>query len=82
MNKDNEVEYRQVKVGRLQDGMTVIESGIGPDDLVIVNGLQRAAAGSDGARRSIVDKKDVAGSPSVCAAGQDRSRQPGKAATN
>ena len=42
VNKDNVVEYRRVKVGRLLDGMRVIESGLRPDDLVVVNGLQRA----------------------------------------
>jgi RND family efflux transporter MFP subunit len=39
------VEYRKVKVGSLQDGMRVIESGIGPDDWVIVKGLQRVRPG-------------------------------------
>ena len=46
VNKDNVVEYRPVKVGRLLDGMRVIESGLNPDDLVVVNGLQRARPGS------------------------------------
>jgi RND family efflux transporter MFP subunit len=41
VNKEHKVEYRQVKVGPLRDGLRVIESGIGPDDLVIVSGLQR-----------------------------------------
>ncbi len=46
VNKSDVVEYRRVKVGRLLDGMRVIESGLNPDDLVIVNGLQRARPGS------------------------------------
>lgn len=46
VNKGDVVEYRRVKVGRLLDGMRVIESGLNPDDLVIVNGLQRARPGS------------------------------------
>ena len=46
VNKEDVVEYRRVKVGRLLDGMRVIESGLSPDDLVIVNGLQRARPGS------------------------------------
>ena len=46
VNKENEVEHRQVKLGRLRDGLRVIESGIGPDDLVIVDGLQRARPGT------------------------------------
>jgi RND family efflux transporter MFP subunit len=35
-----------VKVGRFLDGMRVIESGLKPDDLVVVNGLQRAREGA------------------------------------
>ncbi len=46
VNKDDVVQYRRVKVGRLLDGMRVIESGLNPDDLVIVNGLQRARPGA------------------------------------
>jgi len=46
VNKENVVEYRPVKVGSLQDGLCVIETGIQPDDRVIVNGLQRARPGT------------------------------------
>jgi RND family efflux transporter MFP subunit len=46
VNKENVVEYRRVKVGSLHDGLRVIESGIGPDDRVIVNGLLRARPGT------------------------------------
>jgi RND family efflux transporter MFP subunit len=46
VDKHDVVEYRRVKVGRLLDGLRVIESGLKPDDLVIVNGLQRARPGS------------------------------------
>ena len=45
VNRDNIVQYRPVKVGRLLDGLRVIDSGLKPDDLVIVNGLQRARPG-------------------------------------
>jgi RND family efflux transporter MFP subunit len=42
VGKDNVVKRRPVKVGRSLDGMRVIESGLNADDLVIINGLQRA----------------------------------------
>ena len=42
---DNVVALRPVTAGPLQDGMRVIESGLKPDDKVIVSGLQRAAPG-------------------------------------
>jgi RND family efflux transporter MFP subunit len=45
VNEKNVVEYRPVKVGYLRDGLRIIESGIGPDDDVIVNGLMRARPG-------------------------------------
>lgn len=46
VNKDNVVEYRPVKVGTLHEGMRVIESGVKPDDLVVVNGIQKARPGA------------------------------------
>ncbi len=42
VNKENKVERRLVTVGALRDGLRVITSGIGPDDQVIVDGLQNA----------------------------------------
>jgi RND family efflux transporter MFP subunit len=41
VNKENKVERREVKLGSRQNDLRVIESGIQPDDRVIVNGLQR-----------------------------------------
>jgi RND family efflux transporter MFP subunit len=46
VNKENVVEYRRVTVGSLHDGMRVIESGIRPEDRVIINGLQRSRPGA------------------------------------
>jgi RND family efflux transporter MFP subunit len=45
VNDKNVVEYRPVKLGITDGSLRVIESGIGPNDWVIVNGLQRARAG-------------------------------------
>jgi RND family efflux transporter MFP subunit len=45
VNKENVVEYRAVKLGRLHDGLRVIQDGLKPDELVIVNGIQRARPG-------------------------------------
>ena len=42
VNDKNVVEYRPVELGAEVNGLRVIESGIGPDDWVIINGLQRA----------------------------------------
>jgi multidrug efflux system membrane fusion protein len=43
---DHAVEYRPVTSGVTVDGLTVIEKGLNPDDLVIVNGLQKARPGA------------------------------------
>ncbi len=45
VNAQNEVEYRPVKLGTLKDGLREILDGVKPDELVIVNGLQRVRPG-------------------------------------
>ena len=62
VNKDNVVEYRQVKVGSLQNGMRVIESGIQAEDKIIVNGLLRVDPGIT-VNPHTEDKGIVAASP-------------------
>lgn len=43
---NNQVEYRPVKAGRLQDdGLRVIHEGLKPGELLVVSGLQRVRAG-------------------------------------
>jgi multidrug efflux system membrane fusion protein len=38
---EGKVEYRQVKLGRLHEGLRVIKEGLEPDEKVVVTGLQR-----------------------------------------
>jgi membrane fusion protein (multidrug efflux system) len=45
VNGENVVEQRPVKTGPAVDGMVVIESGLKPDEKVIVKGVQRARPG-------------------------------------
>jgi multidrug efflux system membrane fusion protein len=45
VNRENVVERREVKLGRLEDGLRVIESGLRASDRVIVDGLQHALPG-------------------------------------
>ena len=47
VNQENTVEKRDVTLGRIVDGLRVIVSGLEPDDLVVVNGLQRAREGAE-----------------------------------
>ncbi|MBE7506654.1 MAG: efflux RND transporter periplasmic adaptor subunit [Planctomycetia bacterium] len=45
VNAKNEVEYRRIKIGGLEEDMRIIMEGVAPDDWVIVNGLQRVRPG-------------------------------------
>ena len=45
VDKDNKVAYRSVKVGRLTDGLRIVQEGLEPGENVIVNGLQRVHPG-------------------------------------
>ena len=46
LGPENKASYREVKIGRLVDGLRVIESGLKPGDVIVVNGLQRVRPGS------------------------------------
>jgi len=46
VNRENVVEKRNVELGQLVDGLRVIESGLGPEDRVVVSGIQRARPGA------------------------------------
>ena len=45
VNDQNTVERRDVKLGRLSDGMQAIRQGLKPEEWVIVNGIQRVRDG-------------------------------------
>lgn len=46
VNGDNKAQYREVRIGRLIDGLRVVETGLEPGELVVVNGLQRVRPGA------------------------------------
>jgi len=45
VDKEHKVQYRKVDTGPLFHGLRVIDSGLRPTDLVVVNGLQRVRPG-------------------------------------
>lgn len=53
---DNTVEAKPVTLGPLDEGLRVIREGIGPDDKVIVEGLQRARVGAKVSPHAAADK--------------------------
>ncbi len=46
VNSENMVEKKPIRMGRLEDGLRVIEEGLLPDARVVVNGIQRARPGA------------------------------------
>jgi RND family efflux transporter MFP subunit len=46
LDADNTVTYRTVKVGRLTDGLRIVQQGLAAGELVVVNGLQRVHPGT------------------------------------
>jgi multidrug efflux system membrane fusion protein len=55
VDADNKVSYRRVKLGTIHDGFQVVESGLKPDEWIIVNGLQRVRDGV-----TVTPKKELA----------------------
>jgi multidrug efflux system membrane fusion protein len=45
LGAQNKVDYRPVKTGRLIEGLRVVEEGLKPGELIVVNGLQRVRPG-------------------------------------
>jgi RND family efflux transporter MFP subunit len=46
LKPDSTVDYRPVQVGRLVDGLRIVESGLKPGEQIVINGLQRARPGT------------------------------------
>jgi RND family efflux transporter MFP subunit len=46
VNDQNVAERRDVQLGRLSDGLQVVPEGLKPEDLVVVNGIQRVRDGA------------------------------------
>ena len=46
VNDQNVVERRDVKLGRVSEGLQVVQDGVKPDDWIIVNGIQRVRDGA------------------------------------
>ncbi len=45
VDAENKVTYRAVKIGRLNDGLRIVQQGLAPGENVVVNGLQRVHPG-------------------------------------
>jgi RND family efflux transporter MFP subunit len=46
VGKDSRVEYRPVQLGPVVDGLRVVQSGLAPGEVIVVDGLQRVRPGA------------------------------------
>jgi membrane fusion protein, multidrug efflux system len=53
VDAESKAVYREVKIGRLVDGLRVIESGLKPGEVIVVNGLQRVRPGAPVAPQTV-----------------------------
>jgi RND family efflux transporter MFP subunit len=67
VNAKNEVDYRNVTVGKQEQGLRAIESGLKPDELVIVRGLQRVRPGMP-----VKPKLEPLAAPAAASAAQEK----------
>jgi membrane fusion protein, multidrug efflux system len=45
LKSDNSVEYRPITIGRVFDGLRIVESGLKPGERVVINGMMRVRPG-------------------------------------
>jgi RND family efflux transporter MFP subunit len=45
LKSDNTLEYRAITIGRLIDGLRVVDSGVKPGERIVINGLMRVRPG-------------------------------------
>ena len=71
IDAENKVTYRPVTVGRLDDGLRIVEKGLQPGETVVVNGLQRVRPGVVVApERVAMDAREIAEAKLAMAAGK------------
>jgi RND family efflux transporter MFP subunit len=45
VDAEGNVSARPIKLGGIEDGLRIVKSGLSPDDMVVINGIQRARPG-------------------------------------
>ena len=78
VNKKNEVVRQQVTVGQDQEGLQIITDGLQPDQLVIVNGLQRVRPGMIVKPKTVEMPRSTESSPAIVPTAELKSPPPGK----
>lgn len=67
LTKDNHVEYRLVELGPEIDGLRVVDKGLAPGDVIVVDGLQHVRPGDAVAPTRVAMNVDSAGLEQVAA---------------
>lgn len=68
VDADNKVAYRGVKIGRLTDGLRIVQEGLQPGENVIVNGMQRVQPGAVVAPEQVAMDARISGDAMLAAA--------------
>ena len=75
VNSENVVEKKPIRMGRLVDGLRVIEEGLQPDNRVVVNGIQRARPGAKvDPEQTDMNTLTVSALKAAAEAGQDKAK--------
>ena len=67
LKPDNTLEYRPVTLGTRIDGLRVVEEGLAPADVIVVNGLQHVTAGAKVQAQRVTMSADGGGLAQVAA---------------
>jgi multidrug efflux system membrane fusion protein len=71
INDENVVEYRGIESGRVINGLRIVTTGLAPDDIVVVNGLQRVRPGVPVAVTQVEMDRDERGLAQIATRGDD-----------
>ena len=64
LSGENKAEYREVRIGRLVDGLRVVENGLKPGEVIVVNGLQRVRPGAPVTPQTVPMEANASSAPS------------------
>ena len=67
LKSDNTVEYRPITLGRVVDGLRVVDSGLQPGERVVINGLMRVRPGMKVAATNAAMVAEVPAAPAAAA---------------
>jgi multidrug efflux system membrane fusion protein len=67
LKNDNTVEYRPITLGRVVEGLRVVDSGLQPGERVVINGLMRVRPGMKVAATNAAMVAEVTAAPAAAA---------------